>query len=1078
MPGRPDCVLNIRSLQQLDLLSVPLTPPFVLVDRYDITAEIGRGGHAVVYHARDRVLDREVAVKLLREDVLSSDTLARFRKEVQVTAQLEHAHILHVYDTGTFEGRPFIVMELASGSTLAARLGREHLLPIVDALQIARDIGLALAHAHARGIVHRDVKPENILLGTGGAILADFGIARVTQEVLTQKITSTGTTVGTVQYMSPEQLCAEPDIDARSDQYSLACVLYEMLTGVRPHMAATFEALRVLRTTGRCEPVRTHRVSVPAAVDDAIARALSPIPADRFRGMDEFLSATGANASGEFTTSDGAGVIARSGGYGAVSGGDGRSPVSVENARGAAATSDPSGVASQLVKGLISRRVIVSALAASVVVAAGVFAAESWKRGEESAGTLADGVVTVALIDADSRSSDTTSVAARIRGALSAELDSWSGLRVVNKLPSNDTSAFAIAPSIGTVGDSVRVRLEIRRAGRATPERVDALVAGDEARRTPAAIVATLVRRALVHRADGALTTAETPGIEAMPERSMTVLRAYVGGFAALRAGKLDSAAASFRVAARSSGKPYAQAEFWAAQSGAWSEPKKPDAWKANIDNAVRARTLHGVDSLLATALGAMSRGEFPEACVAYREATKKEANSFVAWYGLGECQRLDSVVVKGPEGYRFRSSHWAALGAYEELPRSALTSDWLAAVYMPILRTTYAEGSRARHGRMSDLSRSPYSALPTLNSDSIAFFPLARERFQDMGAAAPPAKWVPGVRLGRAVAVRITKRWVDRWPESSAGWLQRSLALELSGIDSEGGAGLSPAAALDRAEAGATSPVIRANIAVARVRIALRRSDFSEVGRAARSAIELLGQADAEVRLKLAPLAALIGATREAEAFSMPDPEKDPTIPAALGDSIAAFRLRANVGLCENLLDNRTRLDSMFSRQFTPAEQPEQRERFLHPAYRDAVPCLGPQVVEEFAPQILLDRVYHLLFRGDSASARRLLTQLRVSRSGATISAITWDVLFAESWALVQAGDTSVARVQLVSAFNGAADMSTFTLSETPQAAGFRRALQLLDRLSPSSGGRAGVSMWTRHLRALVNNSMENKSP
>ena len=240
-----------------------LVPPFLLLDRYDVTDEIGHGGHAIVYRAHDRLLDREVAVKLLRDESLSSDTIARFRQEVQVTAQLEHAHILHVYDTGAYEGRPYIVMELASGRTLADRLTREGQLPLADALQIARDVGLALAHAHARGVVHRDVKPENILLGDGGAILADFGIARVTQDILTQMITSTGTTVGTVQYMSPEQLCAEPNIDARTDQYSLACVLYEMLAGVRPHIAATFEGLRLLRMSGQHVPVSAHRPSVP-----------------------------------------------------------------------------------------------------------------------------------------------------------------------------------------------------------------------------------------------------------------------------------------------------------------------------------------------------------------------------------------------------------------------------------------------------------------------------------------------------------------------------------------------------------------------------------------------------------------------------------------------------------------------------------------------------------------------------------------------------------------------------------------------------------------------------------------------
>ena len=272
----PEC-RGLRASSPTKPISVFLLPPFVLLDRYEISEEIGRGGHAVVFRARDRVLDRDVAVKILRDDAISADTLIRFRQEVQVTAQLEHKHILHVYDTGEYDGRPYIVMELASGRTLHDRLAREGQLPVMDALQLARDVGLALAHAHSRGVVHRDVKPENILLGAAGAILADFGIARVTTEDMVRQITSTGTTVGTVQYMSPEQLCAEPNIDARSDQYSLACVLYEMLAGVRPHISATFEGLRMLRISAQHSAVMVHRPRVPAPINDAILTALSAI---------------------------------------------------------------------------------------------------------------------------------------------------------------------------------------------------------------------------------------------------------------------------------------------------------------------------------------------------------------------------------------------------------------------------------------------------------------------------------------------------------------------------------------------------------------------------------------------------------------------------------------------------------------------------------------------------------------------------------------------------------------------------------------------------------------------------------
>ena len=343
-----------------------LVPPFLLLDRYEITAEIGRGGNAVVFRAHDRVLDRAVAVKVLRDDSLSSDTLVRFRQEVRVTARLEHAHILHVYDTGEYEGRPYIVMELASGRSLHERLEREGQLPIMDALQITRDVGLALAHAHARRVVHRDVKPENILLASGGAILGDFGIARVTTEDIARKITSTGTAVGTVLYMSPEQLCAEPNIDERSDQYSLACVLYEMLAGVRPHISASFAGLRMLRMTGQHLPVSAHRPRVSPAVSNAIITAMSPLVADRFRNMDDFLAALGVGASTEFQIADGSDVEPTSGGAGAMRG----------DSSGPAVTPSVGTVSSRISALPVWQRWAIAVVVLAAVVVGGLMAAQ------------------------------------------------------------------------------------------------------------------------------------------------------------------------------------------------------------------------------------------------------------------------------------------------------------------------------------------------------------------------------------------------------------------------------------------------------------------------------------------------------------------------------------------------------------------------------------------------------------------------------------------------------------------------------------------------------------------------------
>ena len=248
-PTRPCCVPDLKSF----------VPPFTLANRYEVAAEIGRGGFAVVFRARDRDLGLDVAIKILRTDALPHAAFERFSQEMEVTARLRHPHIVRVFDSGVIDGVPYFVMQLVLGPTLEARLAIEQALPVGDALTITRQMGEALAFAHANGVVHRDVKPANVLLAEDGARLSDFGIARVLTRADTERITSGGFTVGTTQYMSPEQLCAEPGIGARSDQYSLALVCYEMLTGVQPHVASTVDSLRALRLAGAYTAVVSHR---------------------------------------------------------------------------------------------------------------------------------------------------------------------------------------------------------------------------------------------------------------------------------------------------------------------------------------------------------------------------------------------------------------------------------------------------------------------------------------------------------------------------------------------------------------------------------------------------------------------------------------------------------------------------------------------------------------------------------------------------------------------------------------------------------------------------------------------------
>lgn len=270
-----------------------------LAGRYTVERELGRGGMATVYLAGDHKHGRQVAIKVLRAELAASVGTDRFLREIGIAARLAHPHVVPLIDSGEAAGLLYYVSPYVPGGSLRDRLRETGTLSFKDALRIAQEVGTALDYAHRQGVVHRDVKPENILFADGLAQLADFGIARAAGAAGS---TSAGIAIGTPEYMSPEQASGDPSLDSRSDLYGLACVVYEMLAGEPPFTGGSARAIMASQVTATPRPLRAVRPDTPLAVEHALARALAKSPAERFGSVSEFTAALAATDAASSTT--------------------------------------------------------------------------------------------------------------------------------------------------------------------------------------------------------------------------------------------------------------------------------------------------------------------------------------------------------------------------------------------------------------------------------------------------------------------------------------------------------------------------------------------------------------------------------------------------------------------------------------------------------------------------------------------------------------------------------------------------------------------------------------------------------
>ncbi len=657
----------------------------------------------MVYRAHDLRNDREVALKLLRVEFQGKHPLERFRQEIAILARLNHPNIVAYYESGEFNGAPWYAMSFVAGETLNDRLEREGQLPIGDSLRIAKEVADALAHAHAEGVVHRDIKPGNILLQGDRVFVADFGIARaIDRGEREQWISSSGVQIGTPAYMSPEQAGADKKIDGRSDIYSLGCVLYEMIGGLPPFSGPSGTATMARHILDPVPPLETLRSAVPKAVAEVVYRTLAKSPADRFKSAEEFSKVLAAVALDPATS-----VVAPS--YRRV------------------------------------WRAAAGLLAASVLALAGWTAWLVGARAVDARAVAAADTVRLVVFpfEHDSGVAPTLDADRLMRQGLMR----WRGVEVVDP--------FALAEAMGTRTDGSVSASRARalalgfRAGRyirgslskdGALLRLQAMFYDVSKGETPiaeasATAVASgppllaaftgIADRLLFRPVDSAAFAASTSGTSSLASR-----QAYLRGQSALDRWALSSADSAFAAATRID-PHYAQAFLWLALSRAWAD-RDSSTWQYAVEAAAAGRArLSEADRAMTDALSALFRDDRPGACAIWDALARREPFAFSAWYGAANCLLNDKLVLKdakSPSGWRFRSSYHSALMRYRrafEL-RPAVLSALRSNAFTDVRELLWTSGYVIRDGATGGPDPQQLAAFASWEGDTLAFVPFS----------------------------------------------------------------------------------------------------------------------------------------------------------------------------------------------------------------------------------------------------------------------------------------------------------------------------------------------------------------
>jgi len=1010
-----------------------------LAGRYALEREVGRGGMSIVYLAHDQRLSRKVALKILRPELAATLGPERFLREIKVVAGLSHPHILPLHDSGVAAGMLYYVMPYVEGESLRHRLERQGPLPLEDALEITRQVAEALEYAHQHDVVHRDIKPENILLQSGQAVVSDFGIARAISEARA-RVTGTGVAVGTPDYMSPEQ-ASGGTVDGRSDVYSLGCVLYEMLAGRLPGASPGGGA--------RAPTISAVHPAIPIEVEAAIEEAMAHRPEERFPRAADFARAL------------------REPGVATVSGERRRHRA---RRRWRAALIGAAAVAAAAV--VVLPRVLGARLnpALYVVVPFGH---------REGAAPL--------LLKGD-----------QCELRVYEELDRWTDVQVVDRFlvssarqqrgePFPDfRAAMEIARTVGSGmliwgelwqdGDSVVVRgglYDVGHRGR--------LVRAHTIRLGPGlgdldGKFRELADSLLLGRVQArAARAARSAG-------SVTAWLAYARGDEALQRWDLDQAAAAFSQALAVN-PDFPHANLWLAQTRAWAG-RPSSEWLVFATRALAAAdTLGEGDRQVARGLVALAQGRYPDACDAYRRKLALDANDFVGWFGLGECQARDRLVVrdaKSPSGWAFRSSQQAAIAAYrralELVP--AVHRAFAGAAYARLDRLFYTQAYWYRAGYALTPDTVQFAAHPGLAADTLTFVPHPKDAWLAGAPGTASPTLAAALAHNRAMLRAITAKWVREFPASPDALEAHARVLETVGELAE--ARSPERSALDAvraARAASVDSLQRLRLGATQVRLLVKLERFTEARALGDSLLALWPAPDPDAARVLAGVAVLAGRVNRAAALLAMDvstPFATPEgahvlLPASVAAAARALLVYAAVGApAESLSAVERRVTRLVASWVEPQRQAAARRAALSDPAMLAFPQLGPREAHagRSGGNYLLELQASL--RRNPAAVRTGIARLDSSRGTLRSGDIAIENVYQEAWLLVAVGDTAAALERLDRSLSALPALGTALLDQVPQAAGLVRAMALRAELAAAAGDATAAARWARAVTAL----------